>query len=87
MVVPWVSKAIMVEHLKQISAVTKRGHHAVAIMNVLANTPMILHKGSIISVSSNSPPYSPELNPIEQVWSWLNQHYLANQTLTIIGIL
>ncbi|RPB30066.1 transposase, partial [Vibrio vulnificus] len=20
------------------------------------------------------PPYSPELNPIEQVWSWLRQH-------------
>ncbi len=27
-------------------------------------------------------PYSPELNPIEQVWSWLRQHYLANQTFT-----
>ena len=26
------------------------------------------------------PPYSPELNPIEQVWSWLRQHYLANQS-------
>ncbi|BBM63650.1 hypothetical protein VA249_02960 [Vibrio alfacsensis] len=25
------------------------------------------------------PPYSPELNPIEQVWSWLRQHYLTNQ--------
>ncbi len=24
------------------------------------------------------PPYSPELNPIEQVWSGLRQHYLAN---------
>ncbi|MCA3953901.1 transposase, partial [Vibrio vulnificus] len=23
------------------------------------------------------PPYSPELNPIEQVWSGLRQHYLA----------
>ncbi|QIL86476.1 hypothetical protein G7083_00370 [Vibrio sp. HDW18] len=28
------------------------------------------------------PPYSPELNPIEQVWSWLRQHYLANQSFT-----
>ncbi|MEZ8106695.1 transposase [Vibrio cortegadensis] len=26
------------------------------------------------------PPYSPGLNPIEQVWSWLRQHYLANQS-------
>ena len=25
------------------------------------------------------PPYSPELNPIEQVWSWLRQHHLANR--------
>jgi transposase len=25
------------------------------------------------------PPYSPELNPIEQVWSWLRQYYLANR--------
>ncbi|HAS8133958.1 TPA: IS630 family transposase, partial [Vibrio vulnificus] len=24
------------------------------------------------------PPYSPEPNPIEQVWSGLRQHYLAN---------
>jgi len=23
-------------------------------------------------------PYSPELNSIEQVWSWLRQHHLAN---------
>ncbi|WP_272924569.1 MULTISPECIES: transposase [unclassified Vibrio] len=26
------------------------------------------------------PPYSPELNPIEQVWSWLRQHHLASQS-------
>jgi len=25
------------------------------------------------------PPYSPELNPIEQVWSWLRQHHLSNR--------
>jgi len=24
------------------------------------------------------PPYSPELNPIEQVWQWLRQNELAN---------
>lgn len=26
------------------------------------------------------PPYSPELNPIEQVWSWMRQHHLVNRT-------
>jgi transposase len=25
------------------------------------------------------PPYSPQLNPIEQVWRWLRQHHLANR--------
>ncbi len=25
------------------------------------------------------PPYSPELNPVEQVWSWLRQNELANR--------
>ncbi|WP_370686068.1 transposase [Vibrio parahaemolyticus] len=28
------------------------------------------------------PPYSPELNSIEQVWSWLRQRYLATQSFT-----
>ncbi|EHH1107849.1 hypothetical protein J7H87_000982 [Vibrio parahaemolyticus] len=27
-------------------------------------------------------PYSPELNPIEQVWSWLRQRDLSNQSFT-----
>ncbi|EJF7266807.1 hypothetical protein CGH37_23700 [Vibrio parahaemolyticus] len=27
-------------------------------------------------------PYSPELNPIEQVWRWLRQRYLTNQFFT-----
>ena len=25
------------------------------------------------------PPYSPELNPIEQVWQWIRQNELANR--------
>ncbi|MGY6473222.1 transposase [Vibrio parahaemolyticus] len=33
---------------------------------------------SVIKLS----PYSPELNPIEQVWRWLRQRYLANQSFT-----
>ncbi|BAC95976.1 conserved hypothetical protein [Vibrio vulnificus YJ016] len=33
MVVPWVNKNIMVEHLKQLSAVTEKGRHAVVIMD------------------------------------------------------
>ena len=25
------------------------------------------------------PPYSPELNPMEQVWQWFRQRYLSNR--------
>ncbi|HCE2839692.1 TPA: transposase [Vibrio parahaemolyticus] len=32
------------------------------------------HNVSIVKL----PPYSPELNSIEQVWSWMRQHHLAN---------
>ena len=28
------------------------------------------------------PPYSPELNPVERVWSYLKSHYLSNQVFT-----
>jgi hypothetical protein len=38
---------------------------------------------SIIKLS----PYSPELNPIEQVWSWLRQRHLANRCFTTTQLL
>ncbi|NOH86083.1 hypothetical protein F0249_20170 [Vibrio sp. 03-59-1] len=37
---------------------------------------MGINNVSIIKLPSDSP----ELNPIEQVWRWLRQHYLANQS-------
>ncbi|POC03533.1 hypothetical protein CRN49_17355 [Vibrio vulnificus] len=53
MVVPRVNKNIMVEHLKQLSAVTEKGHHAVVIM---VGIPMTLLSHLIMSVSSSSHP-------------------------------
>ncbi|WP_368502017.1 transposase [Photobacterium sp. 1_MG-2023] len=35
-----------------------------------------------MSASSSCHPYSPELNPIEQVWRWLRQRCLANQSFS-----
>ena len=82
MVVPWVNKEIMVEHLRQISAVTEKGRHAVVIMDGAGwHTEDIANDFQSLSVIK-LPPYSPELNPIEQVWSWLRQHSLANQSFT-----
>ncbi|KYN90886.1 transposase [Vibrio cidicii] len=82
MIVPWVNKNIMVEHLKQISAVTEKGRHAVVIMIGAGwHTNDIAEPFSHVSIIK-LPPYSPELNPLEQVWSWLRQHCLANESFT-----
>lgn len=80
LVVPWVNKKLMIEHLKQISAVTEMGRHAVVIMDGAGwHTDDVAEEFENVSIIK-LPPYSPELNPIEQVWSWLRQHYLANQS-------
>ena len=80
MLVPWVNKDIMIEHLKQISAITEKGRHAIVVMDGAAwHTEGIAEEFNNISVTK-LPPYSPELNPIEQVWSWLRQHYSAKQS-------
>ena len=30
--------------------------------------------------TSKLPPYSPELNPVENIWEYLRQNYLSNRT-------
>jgi len=80
MVVPFVNKDIMKTHLSQVSQATSSERHAVVIMDGAGwhNDALAadLDNVSIIKL----PPYSPELNPIEQVWSWLRQHHLANRS-------
>ena len=78
-VVPFMNKDLMIKHLEQISQKTEPGRHAVVLMDGAS-----WHAKDIDSAFSNLniikiPPYSPELNSIEQVWSWLRQHHLANQ--------
>ncbi len=64
-VVPWVNKEIMIQHLNQISQVTD----AVVIMDRAGwHTDDIAEQFNNVSIIK-LPPYSPELNPIEQVWS------------------
>lgn len=69
----------MMTHLQQISERTAIGRHAVIIMDGAGWHSDDIDKDfnnlSIIKL----PPYSPELNPIEQVWSWLRQRHLANR--------
>ncbi|WP_079857011.1 transposase [Vibrio parahaemolyticus] len=68
-VVPWVHKDIIIEHL----AVTEEGRHAVVVMDGAGwHTEEIANDFKNVSVIKLSP-YSPELNPIGQVWRWLRQ--------------
>ena len=77
---PWVNKDIMRQHLSLISQRTAPGRHAVVIMDGAgwhtADIAETLPNVSVIKL----PPYSPELNPVEQVWRWLRDHHLANRT-------
>lgn len=69
----------MSSHLALISAATKAGRHPVVLMDGASWHQEHLSDGydnlSIIHI----PPYSPELNPIEQVWSWMRQNEIANR--------
>jgi hypothetical protein len=79
LIVPHVDKCIMTQHLEQISAKTVPGRYAVVLMDGAG-----WHQASLVDWLENVnvitlPPYSPELSPIQQVWSWLRQHHLANR--------
>lgn len=81
-ITPLVNKAMMTEHLSQISKATPQGRHAVVIIDGAG-----WHTMDTASPFSNVtliklPPYSPELNPIEQVWQWLRQHCLSNRVFS-----
>jgi transposase len=82
LITPWVNREIMTHHLQQIAKRTHLGRHAVVIMDGAGWHTDDIAQGidnlSIIKL----PPYSPELNPVEQVWSWLRQHHLANRCCT-----
>ena len=77
---PFANSDYMHEHLKLISAATEFGRHALVIMDGAG-----WHQRDLADDVDNLsivklPPYSPELNPVEQVWQWLRQHVLANRS-------
>lgn len=76
---PVMNMEVMEQHLALISQKTKEGRHAVIIVDGAAwHQPYLADKFNNLTIIK-LPPYSPELNPIEQVWSWLRQHHLANR--------
>lgn len=79
---PFANKEAMRQHMSQISQATPLGRHAVVIIDGAGwhtyDTASQFKNLTLIKL----PPYSPELNPIEQVWSWLRQHCLSNRVFS-----
>ncbi|ABI73852.1 hypothetical protein Sfri_4027 [Shewanella frigidimarina NCIMB 400] len=69
----------MWEHLTLISEATESGRHALVIMDGAGWHQQDLTEDFDNLSILKLPPYSPELNPIEQVWQWLRQNELANR--------
>lgn len=66
-------------HLNEISGAVAPGAHAVLVMDGAG-----YHEKAILELPSNIslltlPAYSPELNPVENVWQFLRQNHLANR--------
>lgn len=64
-------------HLVEISRTVAPGAHAVLVLDGAG-----WHGGSALDVPDNIslltlPPYSPELNPVENVWQYLRANWLA----------
>jgi hypothetical protein len=80
LVLPFVNTAAMNLHLAEISTQVAPGAHAVVTLDG-AGWHQI---GGKLKLPDNIsllplPPYSPELNPVENIWQFLRQNYLANR--------
>lgn len=78
-VMPYADTAATEEHLKIISQQVPEGRHALIIVDRAAwhTTPKLQQPENISLLPL--PPYSPELNPTEQVWEQLRRNSLSNR--------
>ena len=79
LVMPYADTEAMQKHLDEISQNISPKAHAVILMDGAG-----WHKSGDLNIPKNItfmfiPPYSPELNPVENVWQFLRQAYLSNQ--------
>ena len=80
LVLPSVNTAAMNLHLAEISTQVAPGAHAVVTLDGAG-----WHQtGGKLKLPDNIsllplPPYSPELNPVENIWQFLRQNYLSNR--------
>jgi len=79
LVLPFANADAMNRHLEEIAAMVAPGAHAVVVMDGAGyHGPAALVVPDNITILT-LPPYSPELNPIENVWQYLRQNFLANR--------
>lgn len=66
-------------HLEEISKKVPEGRHAVVVMDQASwhTTESLTDFKNLTPVFL--PPYSPELNPVEQVWQWIRSHLLSDR--------
>jgi len=77
LVLPCVNKAAMKCHIEAISKQVPEGRHAVVIMDGAGWHSETLNCKNVTILKL--PPYSPELNPVEQIWQWVKQKHLSNR--------
>jgi len=85
LVVPRANADMMDMHLQEISANVAPGAHAVLVLDGAG-----WHKPEALDVPDNItlltlPPYSPELNPMENVWAYLRANKLAISVFDTLG--
>ncbi len=79
MLSPYINIPIINLFLEQVSQQLPDGVHAVMVWDQAG-----FHTGKDLVVPENItiiplPPYSPELNPMENLWHYLRSHYWANR--------
>lgn len=79
LVMPYANTEAMTAHLAEISRNVSHGAHAVLVLDGAG-----WHGSKDLKVPENItlmtlPPYSPELNPVENIWQFLRQNHLANR--------
>jgi len=80
-VLPLANAEAMTLHLQTISSAVAPDAHAVVVADGAG-----YHHRAAIRIPDNItlltlPPYSPELNPVENVWQYLRQNFLAHRIL------
>jgi transposase len=79
LVMPYANTGAMNKHLEEIALAVSPGAHAVLVLDQAG-----WHGSQKLNVPENItllplPPYSPELNPAENVWEYLRKNKLSNR--------